>query len=120
MPLLLPGNLLCSQNFHGALLHRHPEQPSVYALRCNAPYPYKPLELIEVLKGTRIQAQPIWGLIYQQAPYKGAFSYRIKKAVDYHNQVANLLCRSNLTQEDVLRVVDVLTETVKRNGRIFL
>lgn len=80
-----------------------------YALCCDAPYPYKPLELIEVLKAAHIQARPIWGLIHQQAPYKGALSYRIEKAVDYHNRVVNLPCSSSLTQEDVLRVVGALT-----------
>ena len=56
----------------------------------------------------RIQARPIWGLIHQQAPYEGALIYRIEKAVDYHNRVVNLPCSSNLTQQDVLRVVDAL------------
>lgn len=79
-----------------------------YALCCGEPYPYQPLELIERLKAERIQARPIWGLIHEQKPYAGSRSYQIEYAKHYWSRVVNLPCSSNLTAEDVDRVVSVL------------
>lgn len=82
-----------------------------YALEC-LDEPYDRDELIERLAANhKIQTRPIWGLINEQKPYAGAASYRIEKAIWYHDRVVNIPCSSNLTESDVERVVDsILSE----------
>lgn len=79
-----------------------------YSLCCDGPYPLKPLELIDRLGETGIQARPIWGLIHRQKPYAGALTYEIQKAEEYAGRVVNLPCSTNLTEQDVDAVVTAL------------
>jgi dTDP-4-amino-4,6-dideoxygalactose transaminase len=72
------------------------------------PYPRKPAELIEWLKEHKIQSRPIWGLIHEQLPYEGCYSYKIEKADKYWEHVVNLPCSTNLTAEDVRRVIETI------------
>ncbi|WP_227394284.1 LegC family aminotransferase [Jeotgalibacillus aurantiacus] len=65
-------------------------------------------ELIQFLHQERIQARPIWDLIHEQPPYKGSQSYDIEKAPYYLNRIINIPCSSNLTREDVDRVIQAL------------
>ncbi|GKX65521.1 LegC family aminotransferase [Inconstantimicrobium mannanitabidum] len=61
-------------------------------------------ELIKELSKNKIQTRPIWGLIHEQKPYKESETYRIKKALYYHDTVVNIPCSSNLSTEEVCRV----------------
>jgi dTDP-4-amino-4,6-dideoxygalactose transaminase len=79
-----------------------------YALYCCDDYPLSRDELIKYLAENKIQARPIWGLINEQIPYAGNTAYKIEKAKDYLNHVVNIPCSSNLSSEDILRVVRVL------------
>ena len=79
-----------------------------YSLCCDAPYPLKPLELIDRLGETGIQTRPIWGLIHRQKPYAGALTYEIQKAEEYASRIVNLPCSTNLTERDVDAVVAAL------------
>mgnify|MGYP000935688487 CR=1 FL=1 len=65
-------------------------------------------DLIHRLSDRRIQTRPIWGLIHHQKPYQNCFTYKIEKAVDFHHKIVNLPCSSNLTEDDVLRVIECL------------
>lgn len=85
-----------------------------YALCCGEEYPLKPTGLIERLKEKQIQARPIWGLIHEQEPYLGSFSYRIEKASEYWRRVVNPPCSTNLSDSDVDRVIAVLKHAVER------
>jgi aminotransferase in exopolysaccharide biosynthesis len=76
-----------------------------YSLYCDKPYPLSRDELIEYLGKNNIQARPIWGLIHEQTPYFGCTAYEIKEAKSYWERVVNLPCSTNLTEEDVDRVV---------------
>ncbi len=76
-----------------------------YSLCCDKPYPLSRDELIEYLGKNNIQARPIWGLIHEQTPYFGCTAYEIKEAKSYWERVVNLPCSTNLTEEDVDRVV---------------
>jgi perosamine synthetase len=67
-------------------------------------------EMIERFSGKGIQTRPIWGLIHQQKPYQGCFSYKIEKAVQYINNVINIPCSTNLTELEVLHVMQCLKE----------
>jgi len=76
-----------------------------YSLYCDKLYPLSRDELIEYLGKNSIQARPIWGLIHEQIPYRGYTAYEIKEAKSYWERVVNLPCSTNLTEEDVDRVI---------------
>ena len=79
-----------------------------YALECCEPYPLDPAGLIGLLKENQIQSRPIWGLIHEQKPYEGSLTYQIERASYYWRHIVNLPCSTNLTAEDVHRVVQVI------------
>lgn len=81
-----------------------------YSLVCDKPYPLTNMELIDKLKANSIQSRPIWGLIHEQKPYAGSYTYKIEKACNYWKKVVNLPCSTNLTSDDVERVVSVIRE----------
>ncbi len=64
--------------------------------------------LIETLKANKIQSRPIWGLISDQLPYKDARTFRLEKAPWYWRRVVNVPCSTNLTSEQVDRVLGVV------------
>ena len=65
-------------------------------------------ELLEKLSENKIQTRPIWGLIHQQKPYQNNQSYKIEKATYYIDKILNIPCSSNLAEEDVKQVCQVL------------
>lgn len=65
-------------------------------------------EFIKYLAEQKIQSRPIWGLVHEQKPYVGAYTYQIKKAKDFWEHVVNIPCSTNLKEEDVRRVVKVI------------
>lgn len=69
-------------------------------------------KIIERLQENGIQTRAIWGLIHQQKPYEKEYSYKIEKAQYYYDRVINLPCSSNLTQEEVEHVVNVLKNII--------
>lgn len=79
-----------------------------YALYCSERFNCNSRELIDKLSENKIQARPIWGLIHEQKPYEGSITYKIEKAKDYWKRIVNLPCSTNLTSEDVDRVVSVI------------
>lgn len=79
-----------------------------YALYVEDHYPLERDALIARLAQEHIQTRPIWGLICDQKPYLEAEAYRISKARDYYQHVVNLPCSTNLTAEDVARVLSCL------------
>ncbi len=64
--------------------------------------------LIDKLKAEGIQSRPIWGLIHEQKPYEGSYTYDIAAAKDYWKKVINLPCSTSLTEADVIKVADVI------------
>lgn len=81
-----------------------------FALYLKDEFPVNRDEFIKYLAEHKIQSRPIWGLIHEQKPYRGTFSYKIEKAKDYWQHVVNIPCSTNLGQEDVKRVVDTINE----------
>ncbi len=65
-------------------------------------------DIINLLKENNIQSRPIWGLISDQKPYAGGIEYKLEKCREYYDRVVNLPCSTNLSGEDVDRVVGVL------------
>ena len=65
-------------------------------------------ELLQKLSENKIQTRPIWGLIHQQKPYQKSQAYKIEKASYYIDKILNIPCSSNLTEEEVRQVCQVL------------
>jgi perosamine synthetase len=69
--------------------------------------------IINELQGQGVQTRPVWGLIHMQKPYQDNGKYFIEKSLDYVNRVINIPCSTNLTFENVNRVVDALLKIRK-------
>lgn len=72
----------------------------------------KKTDVINKLYANEIQTRPIWGLIHEQIPYINCQSYKIDKAKYYYERVINIPCSSNLTKEQINRVVVNIKEIV--------
>lgn len=70
-------------------------------------------ELIKKLAEANIQTRPIWGLIHQQKPYQEDQAYKIEQAIGYQQQVVNLPCSTNLSQQEVEYVVHTIKHIVR-------
>lgn len=70
--------------------------------------------LIQFLGENKIQARPIWHLINQLPPYKNCQSYKIEKAKYYQDRIVNLPCSTNLTKDNVERVVNMVKKYAKQ------
>ena len=70
---------------------------------------YSRKRIIEGLSHENIQTRPIWGLIHEQKPYLQDRTYIIEKALDYYNRIVNIPCSSNLTTDDVYKVINKIS-----------
>ncbi len=71
-------------------------------------------ELLKALVDEGIQTRPIWGLIHEQKPYLKNQIYGSEKAIWYHDRVLNIPCSSNLGDDDVQTVIEVLKGLKKK------
>lgn len=65
-------------------------------------------ELLMKLNSSNIQTRPLWRLIHKQKPYLRNQSYKIEKALMYENDLLNIPCSSNLTEDDIGIVLEYL------------
>lgn len=65
-------------------------------------------ELLIKLNEMGIQTRPIWGLIHQQKPYLKDEAYMMERSTYYIDKILNIPCSSNLTEEDVDWIINVL------------
>ena len=65
-------------------------------------------ELIAYMTENKIQTRPIWALINEQKPYANNEAYAMEKAEDYRAKVVNIPCSTNLTDEDIDRVIETI------------
>jgi len=70
---------------------------------------YSRKRIIEGLSHENIQTRPIWGLIHEQKPYLQDRTYIIEKALDYYNRIVNIPCSSNLSTDDVYKVINKIS-----------
>lgn len=76
-----------------------------YALYCDERYGKTRDEIISYLNKNKISVRPIWGLIHEQKPYKNFIAYKIEEAEKYWTHVINIPCSTNLTLEQINKVV---------------
>lgn len=79
-----------------------------YSVYCEDEYKFTRDAVIQKLKSNKIQSRPIWGLVSEQKPYVGSREYKIEKAKDYWRHVVNVPCSTNLTLEDIDKIVSLL------------
>jgi aminotransferase in exopolysaccharide biosynthesis len=65
-------------------------------------------QLLNKLNEVGIQARPLWGLISDQKPYQDCEAYKIDKARYYVDNLINIPCSTNLTEEEVYQVAEIL------------
>ena len=69
-------------------------------------------EMMEYYTQHSIQTRPIWGLISEQKPYVDFKAYKIEKAKYYFDRIVNIPCSTNLTMDDVERVIQATQQFV--------
>ena len=70
-------------------------------------------QLMEKLLEEGIQCRPLWKLIHTQKPYRECRSYQIEKAPYYESHVLNIPCSTNLGEEDVEYVSEMIRAITK-------
>lgn len=64
--------------------------------------------LMSALDAEGIQTRPVWLLNHMQRPYAGERAYHVERAIWFWERILNLPCSSNLTEQDLERVVRVI------------
>ena len=74
----------------------------------NAVYGEDRDSIMQRLEKNRIQTRPVWALNHLQKPYKDCQSYKIEKAEELVNNSLCLPSSTNLSDEDLNKVIDIL------------
>ncbi len=69
-------------------------------------------EIISSLQAKGIQTRAVWDLIHKQLPYKENIAYQIEKALYYSSCILNLPCSTQLTEEEIVFVVEQIKNIV--------
>ncbi|MDR1236548.1 MAG: LegC family aminotransferase [Holosporaceae bacterium] len=69
-------------------------------------------DLIGRLKESGIQSRPVWKLIHTLKPYRCCQTYEIEKAFYFHEKIVNIPCSTDLTKDDITKVVNVTTHLI--------
>lgn len=72
-------------------------------------------ELLKRLNDANIQSRPLWGLIHKQKPYLNNQGYKIENAYFYEKNLINVPCSSNLTAEEVGKVISEIRRIQMEN-----
>lgn len=69
-------------------------------------------DVIAELEKRGVQTRAIWGLIHEQAPYRGAIAYDMECAPYYSGCILNFPSSTQITKEDVRYVAEQIKKTV--------
>lgn len=67
-------------------------------------------EVMQGLKERGIDSRPIWQLMHKLKPYADCRTYKIEKAEYFHENVLNIPCSTNLSEDDARYVAGILKE----------
>lgn len=88
-----------------------------YALQINRSKVQIPMrKLITVLQEKGVQTRAIWGLIHEQMPYQDTIAYKVEKASYYSNCILNIPCSTQITEEDIIYVVQQIKGVLEENA----
>ncbi|MCC7573102.1 MAG: LegC family aminotransferase [Candidatus Methanofastidiosum sp.] len=69
---------------------------------------YSKENIMQSLANESIQTRPIWKLVHEQRPYLHNQTYKIETAPGYYNRIVNIPCSTNLSVEQIDKVVNAL------------
>lgn len=70
-------------------------------------------DIITALEAKSVGTRPIWGLINEQKPYLGYYTYQLEKAPYYADRILNIPTSTNLTEDDIRYVVKCIEEVLE-------
>lgn len=73
--------------------------------------------LMKYLAAERIQSRPLWSPVHRARPYAKAFAYRVEVADRIQAMALSLPSSSNLTVEQVQRVIDTIRAAGRRSNQ---
>lgn len=79
-----------------------------YSLCLRAPSAEKRDALLQYLNRNQVQVRPIWKLNHLQTPFRQFFAMPTPKAENFYNRILNLPCSTNLSEEDVRTVCQLI------------
>lgn len=79
-----------------------------YSFVLNKPDPEKRDRIIKGLGEKNIQSRPVWKLNHTQKPFEHFRHMECSRAENYYERIVNIPCSTNLTEEQIDRVCDVL------------
>lgn len=74
-------------------------------------------DIITALQESGVQTRAIWGLIHEQLPYKNAIAYEMEKAPYYSNCILNIPCSTQITEEEIVYVAEVIKKVLEEFTR---
>jgi len=79
-----------------------------YAIKINKNYHRDIPQIINFLEKNGVQARPIWKLNHTQKPYKDCFHVDLSNANNLYDKIFNVPCSTNLSEESIMTVCDLL------------
>lgn len=76
-------------------------------------------EIITSLQDKGIETRAIWGLVNEQVPYQGEYTYKLEKAPYFASRILNLPSSTQITKEEIEYVVEQVKIVLEEytNGR---
>jgi len=79
-----------------------------YSFCLHTPSAEKRDALLRYLNDHQVQVRPVWKLNHMQTPFRKYFAMPTPKAEAFYNSIVNLPCSTNLTEEEVRTVCDLI------------
>ncbi|MBE5749327.1 MAG: LegC family aminotransferase [Clostridiales bacterium] len=70
-------------------------------------------DIITALEKYGVQTRAIWGLINEQVPYLGEYTYKIEKAPYYATRILNIPSSTQITKEEIEYVAEKIKEVLE-------
>ena len=70
-------------------------------------------DIITALEKYGVQTRAIWGLINEQVPYLGEYTYKIEKAPYYAKRILNIPSSTQITKEEIEYVAEKIKEVLE-------
>ena len=101
-----------TQELPGMYIHTEPVNTKsnywMYSLVFEKGFKYTVREMVDIFAKNQIQTRPIWKLMNMLPMYKNVQAYHCEISQDIYNRVLSIPCSTDLTEEDINRVVNTL------------
>lgn len=101
---------LLAKNPLGNILEFHSETSNkwFYSFCLHTPSAERRDALLQYLNENQVQVRPIWKLNHMQTPFRQYFAMPAPNAEMFYDRIINLPCSTNLPEEDVRRVCELI------------